>query len=1093
MIAWFTKNSVAANLLAFGLIAAGLYPVMTDSIPVEFFPSSDPEVVSVTVPYRGSTPVEVEEAVVVRIEEAVQDLEGIRKITSTANEGSGTVRIEVLDDYDPRRILEDVKNRVNTINTFPTETENPQISLAQRTFPSITITLSGDISERALRVLGERVREEVLAIDGITQVSLTGVRPYEIGIELRQEILEEYGLSFADVSNAIQRSSLDLAAGSIKTEVSEILLRTKGQAYDRADFENIVIRSDSQGTVLRVKDVAVVRDGFSENPSYTTFNGKPAVFIQVASVGRQNILTIAEKVKTYAEERVLTMPSGVTMDTWQDRSRVVDARLTTLLSSAVSGGLLVFTILTLFLRPSLAIWVCFGIPISFLGALALMPWLDATINIISLFGFILVLGIVVDDAIVTGESIFTRIQEGMDPEQAAIVGTKDVAAPVTFGVLTTMVAFLPLFLMSAGRGPIWAQIPLIIIPVLAFSLVESKLILPAHLKHVRVGHDRSKMNFLMRLQRAIADGLERFVRKVYQPFLKVCLKNRYITMSVFIFLAMCMFGVFSGGKYLRFVFFPRVETEYPSVSIAMPLGTAPEITQAHVESFEEEAMKLQEKYTDPESGKQLIQVVSSSVGATRPGRGSGQSHLGGLSFQLLPPEERTGEMNISGRQLLGELRRNVGPIPGIDQLSFRDVIAGGGLPIDVQLMGPSFDELSQASREIQRRLREYDGLYDINDTFQNGKQEIQLALKPEAEAFGITLNDLTRQVRQAFFGLEAQRIQRGRDDIRVMVRYPLEDRRSLEDLDNLKVRTPAGGEVPFETVAYAEMSRGFSEITRIDRSRTINVTADIDQQTHDLEPILADMVEWIPEVISAYPGMRYSLEGEQEERRDSMNALFQGIIIVLVAVYALMAIPTKSYTQPLIVLLTVLPFCVAGAMFGHMVMGGWSNGSPHISGFFEWIRGIFGNEEFSGIIWEGKPVAMLSYFGMLALVGVAINDSIVMLDYINKKRLEGMSAFDAIFTAGGARFRAIILTSLTTFFGLTPIIFEKSTQAQFLIPMAISLGFGIVLTTFITLILLPTHMMIAHDLGTAIKKAWRWYWTVGEKRDEDEVIEPAKG
>ena len=1069
MIAWFTKNSVAANLLAIALIGAGLYPILADRIPVEFFPSSDPDVISVTVPYRGSTPVEVEEAIVVRIEEAVQDLEGIRKITSSAQEGSGTVQVEVLDGYEPRTILEDVKNRVGAINTFPVETENPRISLAQRTFPSITVAISGDIPERSLRELGEQIREEVLAIDGITQVVLSGVRPFEIGVEVRQETLEEYGLRFSDIANAIDRSSLDLAAGSIKTSVSEILLRTKGQAYTQADFENIVVSSDSQGSVLRIRDVATVLDSFSENPSYTTFNGKPAVFIQVSSAGRQNILTIAEKVRDYVDQRISSMPAGVSMEYWQDRSRVVDARLATLLNSAVSGGILVFTILTLFLRPALAVWVCFGIPISFLGALALMPWLDATINIISLFGFILVLGIVVDDAIVTGESIFTRLQQGMPSEQAAIVGTKDVAAPVTFGVLTTMVAFLPLFLMTAGRGPIWAQIPLIVIPVLAFSLVESKLILPAHLKHVKVGQDRSKMNLLMRFQRLIADGLQAFVKKIYQPFLGVCLKNRYITLAVFIFLAMTVFGMFTGGKYMRFVFFPRVETEYPSVSIAMPLGTAPEITQMHVENFEKAALKLQEKYVDPETGNQLIQVVSTSVGATRPGRGSGQSHLGGLSFQLLPPEQRSGETDKSGRALLRELSMMVGPIPGIDQLSFRDTIGGGGEPIDVQLMGPRFEDLSAASLEIQERLRSYDGLYDINDSFQNGKQEIQLALKPEAEAFGITLNDLTRQVRQAFFGLEAQRIQRGRDDVRVMVRYPLEDRRSLADLDNLKVRTPRGGEIPFETVAEATMSRGFSEITRIQRSRTINVTANIDQQTNDLEPILADMADWIPEIVSKYPGMQYSLEGEQEERRDSMGALLQGVVIVLFAVYVLMAIPTKSYTQPIIVLLTVVPFCVAGALFGHFIMGGWDERAGH---------------------WVGKPVAMLSYFGMLALVGVAINDSIVMLDYINKKRLEGMSAFEAIYSAGGARFRAIILTSLTTFFGLTPIIFEKSTQAQFLIPMAISLGFGIVLTTFITLILLPTNMMIAHEIGTAIKKAWCWYWTVGEKQEGEEVAGP---
>ena len=1054
MIAWFTKNSIAANLLAAAIIGMGLYPVFTNQIPVEFFPSTDPDVISVRVPYRGSTPVEVETAVVIRVEEAVQDLEGIQKITSTANEGSGTVRIEVQKGYEPRLLLEDVKNRVNTINTFPVETENPQISLAQRTFPSIGVAIYGDLNEAALRRLAERVREDLLATDEITQAQVSGTRPYEISIEVEQETLEEYGLSFGDIAGSIRSSSLDLAAGSIKTDTSEILLRTKGQAYEGTEFADIVIRSDANGSVLRVGDVARVSDGFEETPSSVNFNGEPAIFVDVTVIGKQSILRAAESVREYVASQKMSMPPGVTIEYWQDRSRVVDARLNTLLNSAATGIILVFAVLTLFLRPALALWVCFGIPLSFMGAIALMPYTDTTINIISLFGFILVLGIVVDDAIVTGESIFSRIQSGMPPEEAAVVGTKDVATPVTLGVLTTMVAFIPLTMMEAGRGPIFAQITIIVIPVLLFSLVESKLILPAHLKHLSVGHDRSKMNPLMRAQRAVADGLERFVEKVYKPFLALCMRHRYTTMGVFVFIAFIVFGMLASGK-LRSVFFPRIDTEYPSVSLVMPLGTAPEITARHVDRMEQAAIKLREEYTDPDTGESIVEVISSVVGATRPGRGTGQSHLGGVSFQLMPPEVLPEVFSgLTSRELMGKMRRYIGVIPGAEELSFRASIGRGGEPVDVQLSGPSFEDLAVASEQIRDYLFTVNGLFDIKDSFQNGKQEIKLQLRPEAEAFGITLNDLTRQARQSFFGLEAQRIQRVRDDVRVMIRFPLDDRRSIEDLRNMKVQTPRGGTVPFDSVAEMEIGRGFSAITRVDRNRTINVTADLDATATDVDAVLEDLRTQLPGIVDGFSGMRYSLEGEEEERRDSARALFQGIILVMFLVYALMAIATKSYIQPIIVFVTTIPFGVAGALLGHIIVG--------------------------------ESVSQLSQFGMLALFGVAVNDSIVFLDYINKRLKSGMSLFEAVNTAGAARFRAIILTSLTTFMGLTPLLLEQSTQAQFLKGMAVSLGFGIVFTTFVTLILLPINFIIFNDIGRLLKGAWRAYWSFGEPK-EDEV------
>lgn len=1037
LINWFTRNGVAANLLMVTIMMAGVF-TLAYRIPLEVFPDFDIDRITVSMPYRGATPSEVEEGVVIRIEEAIQDLEGIEEITSTSSEGIASVMIEVDSGYNPRELLDDVKNRIDAISTFPDETERPIINIAQRSSRVINVVVSGNLSERELRRLGDQVRDEIANLPGITQVALKAVRPYEISIEVGENTLRRHGLSFDQVTRAVRNSSIDLPAGAIKTRGGEILLRTKGQAYVQEDFENIILLTREDGTRLTLGEIATVRDGFEETPLLARFNGKQAVLIDVMRVGDQNAITLAQTVKEYIAEAQGRMPPGVELSYWQDRAKIVKGRLNTLTDSAMWGGLLVFLLLTLLLRFSLAFWVCLGIPVSFLGAIALMPFFGVTINIISLFAFILVLGIVVDDAIIVGENIFTHLQHHEDPVEAASIGAQEVAIPVIFGVLTTMIAFTPLLMIGGFRGKIFFQIPAIVIPVLLFSIVESKFILPAHLKHLKVGKvDRANLNPLARWQRKIADGFEMLVVSYYKPLLAVAMKHRYLTLSIFIGMFVLLLGVVMSGR-IRFTYFPRVQSERATARLDMPLGTPVEITAGHVSRMEAAAEKLREKYIDPETGESIIEHILATIGGESFGGGrgggrGGQSHKGEVVFQVVPPEERSSE--VKSTQLVSEWRKLIGVIPGAEELNFRAEIGRGGDPIDIQLTGSSFEDLSEIVEKVEERLQQYPGVFDITNTFQDGKQEIKLAIKPEAEHLGLTMTDLARQVRQAFYGQEAQRIPRGREDVRVMIRYPEDERRSLANLEMMRIRTPEGIEIPFSSVAEAQMGRGFSSIRRVNRNRTINIKADIDKKETNIAGINEDLTQFLSRLTSQYPGVNWSFEGEAKEQRESFGSLYTGSIFVLFAIYAMMAIPFKSYLQPLIVM-TVIPFGLVGAVLGHIIMG--------------------------------MNLSILSTFGMLALSGVVVNDSLVLVHYVNTHRKESMTLVDAVRTAGVARFRPIILTSLTTFAGLSPLILEKSTQAQFLIPMAVSLGFGILFATCITLILIPINYLILEDIKRVI-------------------------
>ncbi len=1040
MIGWFVRNGVAANLLMALIIGMGFYAVTT-LIPLEVFPQFELNRIQINVPFRGATPVESEQGVVVKVEEVIHDLEGIKEMRSQAAEGVGSISIDVEKGYDPRALLDDIKNRVDAISTFPQETERPIISLAQYRREVISVAISGDLPERELRQLGERVRDDIRNLPGISQVELGAVRPYEVSIEVSETTLDQYGLSFDAIATAINNSSLDLSAGTIRTRGGEILVRTKGQAYVKEDFEDIVVVSRNDGTRLTLADIAEIKDGFEENPVQASFNNQPSVMIEVYRVGDQDAIELAKTVKGYIALAQAGMPPGVTLNYWRDRSRIVKARLNTLTRSALQGGILIFLLLALFLRFSVAVWVCVGIPVSFLGALALMPVLGVSINIISLFAFILVLGIVVDDAIVTGENIYSHLQKTGDSVRAAIEGTHEVAIPVTFGVLTTVAAFLPLAFVEGHRGQIFAQIPLIVIPVLLFSLVESKLILPSHLSHLHVYGDQDKRhNALVRLQRRIARGLENYILKYYRPVLSVSLRNRYLTLSVFIGIFILLFSLVMSGR-VGFVFFPRVQSETARASLTMAVGTPFEVTTAQIQRIALAAEQLRDQYIDPETNRSVIKDILATSGyrgiggvaSSRIGS-SNRSNIGQVTFEIISPEHRT--LPVTSSELVREWRKMIGNIPGAEELTFRAEIGRGGDPIDIQLSGADFDRLTEFADLVKARLQEYPDVFDISDSFDEGKEEIQLAIKPEAELLGLTMSDLARQVRQAFFGEEVQRIQRGREDVRVMVRYPEQDRHSVDNLESMRIRTDAGVAVPFADVARVELSRGYATINRINRHRTVNVTADVNKESVDIEAIKRDLLDFLAQTKLRYADIHFSLEGEAKEQRESFSSLSYGLLFVLFIIYALLAIPFRSYVQPLIVM-SVIPFGMIGAVLGHMMLG--------------------------------MNLSIMSLMGMLALMGVVVNDSLVLVDYVNRRRREGITLIDAVRTAGVARFRPVLLTSLTTFVGLTPLILEKSTQAQFLIPMAVSLGFGILFATFITLLLIPVNYMILEDIAALVR------------------------
>ncbi len=1049
-IGWFARNPVAANLLMVLIAVSGLMAAAT--VTEEVFPEIDLRRIRIEVPYLGAAPEEVESGVVVRIEEAIQNIDGVQQIVSTASEGSASVIAELEFGADSQRVLDEVTNNVQAITTFPVETEKPIIREMVTRSQVTDIAIAGATDVAALKSIAEMVRDGLVALPEVGQVEIVSVPPYEISIEVSEVALRRHRLTFDQVANAVRRSSLDLPGGSVRTERGEILLRTVGQAYRGADYENLVLWTRSDGSRLLLGDVAAVVDGFAETDQRARFDELPAVTVSVYRSGEQSALDVAAAVRDYVRRAAAWLPEGITLTIWQDQSQVLTDRLAIMFNNGAAGFLLVFVVLTLFLDMRLAFWVSLGIPIAFLGAFALMPGLGVSVNMVSCFAFILVLGIVVDDAIIVGENIHRHQERHGDGLRGAVEGAREIGKPVVYAVLTTAAAFLPLLFVTAF-GQMFQVVPLVVLPCLLFSLLESLGILPAHLAH---GRRRRRAGPWRRFQQRIAGGLSWFVRRVYEPALESALRWRYVTAALGLATLILTGGLALGGA-TNFQFAPSIENEFMTASITMPLGTPVEATAAAVAKFEAGAARLRASL-EAETGVDYFRHVATMIG-DQPvlARGGGRfgrlssdvvasPHIGEVTIELAPTETRA----HTSEQLGIRWREQTGPVPEAVAIDFHTSLLSTGEDVDVELSGRDLDRLRVAAEVLKGRLAEYAGVYAVADSIRTGKAEMRLDIRPAAETLGLTLQDLGRQVRQAFYGEEAQRIQRGRDDIRVMVRYPREQRQSLGTLETMRVRTPDGGEVPFSQVALVEPGRGFASIRRIDRSRAVNVTASVDPQVVSTAALIGDLRERIlPDMLAEFPDVYYAFRGTQEAQEEAVSGLRTGFVLALIMIFGLLAIPLRSYAQPLIIM-GAIPFGLVGALWGHMLMG--------------------------------LDVTFMTLLGLVALTGVVVNDSLIMVDFINRERrtrgeaIQGEAALPgghapvagglehAIRQAGSQRFRPIVLTSLTTFAGLVPMLADRSMQAAFFIPMAASLAFGVLFATFITLFLVPVSYAILDDL-----------------------------
>ena len=1035
-IAWFARNPVAANLLMAFLVVGGLLAVF--NVPSEVFPEIALDRIQVQVPYLGAAPEEVEAAVCVRIEESIQGIDGIKRITSTASEGMGTVVVEIALGADARGVLDNIKSRVDAIDTFPAETERPIVSELIARSPVIDLALSGAADEFALKATAERIRNELASLPAISLVEVTGARPYEISIEVSESALRRHALTFDDVANAVRRESLDLPGGSLRGADGEILLRTIGQAYRGDEYENLVLLTRADGTRLLLGQVATVVDGFAETDRSARFDADPTVLISVFRAGDRSVTEIAARVHEYVERTRPTLPEGISLTVWQDEAKGIEEQLSTLFRNGLSGLVLVFLVLALLLELRLAFWVSLGIPVSFLGAVTLMPGLDVTLNSMSVFAFVLVLGVVVDDAIIVGENIHAHQERHGEGLRGAIDGGREIATPVVFAVLTTVAAFMPLMFVPGWVGKMMRVIPLVVVPCLLFSLVESLWILPAHLSHVP---SRRRATTPRRFRQRFAGGFKLLVERVYGPMLELALRWRYLTAATGVSTLILSAGMVFGG-WLDFHYIPPVEGDRMVASITMPQGVSVSETAQAVRRLEAGAESLRREVLD-ETGRDYFRHTFASVGdQPMMSRGGGQmsptddrsaAHLGEVAVELVPSQER----DRSSEQLSNRWRELTGPIPEAVDVSFNaSIFALADADLDVMLVGPDIDRLRGAANDVKAELGAYAGVYGIADSFRAGKREMQLGIKPAAQTLGLTLEDLGRQVRQAFHGEEAQRIQRGRDDIRVMVRYPVADRTSVGDLENMRIRTPDGGEVPFQQVATVQPGHGFASIRRVDRNRVVDVTASVDETVTSSGAVLADLQNRVlPEVLPRHAGVYYVFEGAAAEQEETIGALRTGFIVALLAIFTLLAVPLRSYLQPLIIM-TAIPFGLVGAVLGHLLVG--------------------------------LDLTFMSMLGLVALAGVVVNDNLVMVTFINRERALRGDLHAAIREAGVARFRPILLTSVTTFFGLAPLMLERSIDAAVLQPMAVSLAFGVIFATFITLVLVPTAYLIIEDLRRGV-------------------------
>lgn len=1005
-------HSVSANLLMLVLLAGGLF--WSTRIRQEVFPDFELDMVTITVPYPGASPQEVERGILLSVEEAVEGLEGIEKVTSRAREGSGTVTVEMVEGEDIQRLAQDIKVEVDRITSFPEEAEDPKVSIVARKRYVVSLAVYGDQSERVLREYAEVVRDRLLQSPQITQADLTAVRDYEISVEIFQDTLRQYGLTLGEVARRIRRASVELPGGAIKTPGGDVLVRMKERRDYGREFGRIPIITARDGTQVLLEAMAVVRDTFEETDRETTYNGKPAVLIEVYRVGDQTPISVSDAVREAVTGLQQSLPAGISIDLRNDRSEIYRQRLGLLLRNGYLGLLLVFVLLALFLEPHLAFWVSLGIPISFLGSLLFLQVMGVSINMVSMFAFIVTLGIVVDDAIVVGENVYFYRQRGMLWFEAAVTGAREITIPVVFSVLTNMVAFVPMFFVPGFMGKVFRQIPMVVISVFAISLVESLLILPAHLAHQKTGQLYGVFGWLQKFQQRFSRFFVRAIDRCYRPFLALVLRWRYVSLGISVAVLIVTIGYIRSGR-LGFELFPKVESDYAKVTATLPYGSAFDKTLGVQQRLVREAQKVAEA----NGGQKLVEGIFARI----------NGNVTDVRVYLSPPKIRP----LSTSAFTDQWRRRVGQLSGLESLRFESDAGGPGrgAAIAVELSHQNMQVLERASAELARALSYYPSVVDVDDGFAPGKRQIDFQVRPAARSLGLSATDIAQQVRHAFYGAEALRQQRGRNEVKVMVRLPRSERVSEYNLEEMILRTPSGGEIPLRSAVTVKQGRAYTDINRRNGRRIVTVTADVRPRSKTDQVLKAVKAESLPALQEKYPGLGYSFEGRQADRRKSMSSLFRGMGIVLLVIFAMLAVPLNSYIQPLIIMASI-PFGIVGAVIGHLVMG--------------------------------YSLSVISMFGVLALTGVVINDSLVLIDMTNRLRRGGDRPYAAVLQAAQLRFRPIILTTVTTFGGLTPMIFETSRQARFLIPMAISLGFGVLFATLITLCLVPSIYLILEDL-----------------------------
>lgn len=1027
LIAWFARNPVAANLLMILIIIMGLLSVLT--LKKEIMPKLDTRMIRVIQVYPGAAPSEVEKGIVLKIEEAIKDVDGIKRIESHSYDSAANVLIEIHQGYEVDTLLNEIKIQIDSISSLPERAEKPIISKVDWVSLAVQLQIYGNIDESSGKLLAEEMKQELLAMDAVGKVDIHGVRDSEISIEINETLLRKYGLTLGQVARTISSGSIDLPAGSIRAESGDILLRTGGQAYDQKQFEQVVLLTWPDGTRLTLGDIATINDGFVEADGFALFNDSYSVGLAAYAVGHQDVIKVADAVKGYMERKAATLPEGIELDYWADTTYYLDQRLSLMLRNLGLGAILVFLTISVFMELRMAFWVMLGLPICFLGALAVMPVpvFDVSINMMSLFGFIVVLGIVVDDAIIIGESVDDSVRRHGHSLVRVIEGAQRVALPATFGVLTTIAAFAPMLFLQGLFSNMVGAFAIVVIFCLLFSLVESKWILPAHLAHARGGQGGWVSRRQYRLQQRCNQALGRLIENHYRPLLAKSIANRYTTVAVFTAMLILVMGLLAGG-WIRYVMMSDQAGDYLQANLEMVRGTPDYKTREATVLIRTALAEIEDEYRREHGVEQSFVRHVFNYGA--------EGRIGFFMVEL----ERPAQRKIMAREIIQRWRQKVGAIPGARELSFSELEGPGSKDLMFNLVGKDSEQLQLAADELVEKLRSYHGVYDIENGAADIVSEIHLDIKPSAESLGLTLYEVGQQVRDAFYGAEAQRVQRGNDEVKVMVRYPLSERRSVANLENMYIRTPDGGEVPLLSVAELQFKPAAAESTRVNRDTAVPVGAQVDKAVLEPSRVVREITgPFFDELFQKYPGVDYKLDGDALESKSMEDQMFKGFAISLFAIYALLAIPLKSYAQPLLVM-SVIPFGIIGAALGHVIMG-------------------------------GMALSMMSIMGIIALSGVVVNDSLILVDFVNRDVRTGKDIKAAVVDAGCGRFRAILLTSMTTFLGILPMLLEFRPEAQFMVPMAVSLGFGIVFATVITLFVVPNLYIILEDIKALMARS----------------------